>query len=225
MYKILNKTLLCAALCLTAGIANAKDGAYVGVQGGYSWIQTPEIRDHKAAGGNNLVDHNRGDYAWGVNTGYETSVARNFSAGAELAYNDDGNSTITYASYNTYTISSNDIDLLLTAKYNLASSPFYIGAKAGVASVDQRYQIDKYVSGTPDQTRSNYGFRPVVDLTLGYNINKNFDLYLGYKHIFARDADRTSEAFKKTPADPVSPDVYRGISTVDTANLGLAYHF
>jgi len=156
---------LCIAGCaFAAGDTFARNGTgYVGVEGGYGFLNTPEASYPKDFGtypfyedvSNYATTTEKGEAVWGFHAGYDFKISRVWALGIEIGYKDLGESkyTSTWTDYENYQevyqlvefngsrkINQSAFDLLLTARAFVWKGLDFF-AKGGMA----------YVGSTTDQ--------------------------------------------------------------------------
>ncbi len=203
---------------------NAESGFYFGYQPGASLLSTPETATQ--TGQSALKGSRRYSFSYNVNAGYQYRLKCNLLLGWEIAYQDDGFSTLTYASGNEYKITSTDVSFLLTTTYNITND-YNVFLKGGITSVTQEYSI--YNISRPsgiDPFSKTQEILPVISLGLGYKIAGSFDLYLAYRHLFGNDLSGTDDAFIATSLTVGSnQSIYKDVARIDAVHLGLKYNF
>ena len=164
----------------------------------------------------------RGSFAGGANIGYNRALSQNVLVGAEFGYDYNGQSkyTITYndgISANDVTtkfkITSQDLHLLATATY-LLNNGINVFGKAGVARVDQKFDVSGAHSNDSNDKATEY--QPMIAAGIGYQY-KMANLFVQYSHIFAKDAtDNANDLFDSKGNLEVV--------TVDTVKAGIAFN-
>ncbi len=160
-----------------------KSGIYLGSQFGYSWIASPS-KSHE------IESCDRGHFAWGISGGYNLNILKMLSFGLEVGYNDNGRSTLTFASHNRYEITSRDWNLLATTTYLLCPN-FGILLKGGAAQVTQRFCRDHIVDSDHllGKTRERK-FLPTASLGLTTCFCHYFFPFITYRGVFGHNQRR-----------------------------------
>ncbi|MCW5589069.1 MAG: porin family protein [Legionellales bacterium] len=228
MKHTIKYTCIAAAFALFSAHSAFADitsqGLYITGQLGAAQIATPTTNDR--TGASPLNGKARGAFAWGLNAGYQFLVNPNFLMGAELAYHDDGYSSVTFASNNQYRITSEQFDLLATFRYVL-NSQWSVFLKPGIARLQQHYSIWQIArnSGIDPVTTTRH-FKPVLAVGASFALNNHNALSLTYQHTFGKNLNTISKAF--TPTSGVigaQQDVYKGGASVDSILVGWSYYF
>ncbi|PCI39946.1 MAG: hypothetical protein COB50_00480 [Thiotrichales bacterium] len=153
---------------VSAQQGGAQNGFYVGAKGGYSWIDSYKITDTKRKTGN---------FAWGVEGGYDYAFNRTFSLGLEVSYFDYGRTKYTGNTEGKF--KSRSINLMLTGKAYVQDN-FNVFVKGGLARVKQKYS-GKITGNTKNKTK------PIVEVGAGYQFNNNIGVDVSYVHVFGKD--------------------------------------
>ncbi len=205
----------------------SQNSVYISGDAGFGLLATP---DDYLFNKNTVTDgliisgqsYERGSFAGGANIGYNRALSQNVLVGAEFGYDYNGQSkySITYndgISANNVTtkfkVTSQDLHLLATATY-LLNNGINVFGKAGVARVDQRFDVSGAHSDGGNDKAIEY--QPMVAAGIGYQY-KMANLFVQYSHIFAKDAtDSVNDLFDSKGNLEVV--------TVNTVKAGVAFN-
>ncbi len=213
--------ILSAFLPLNAGIFDGcwsfRPGFYIGTHFGYASIQFPT---HGAlVKPNNTITGDRGDFAYGVFTGYNfrTPCLDDGYFGVEAGYHDNGSTRIKFVlSENRYRIESRDFDILATFTYAFCQSYDYF-LKVGGANVREQFKIFK-VKNTrcAIEKHTTTQWAPVVETGIGYTLFKRLNLSLSYRGVFGGSKNTLNDRLTGVIIDHEPHYSWKGISTVQS---------
>lgn len=228
MKKILLTTAIIAGLAAsTSASANTSGGAYMGIQGGYSWSNfepSSQIDDAKLLGlrktKNKKTDQN--GVGADIHFGYLFPITDSFSIGPEVGIGKNFYKPKykTYVSYNhddTFGIKS-EVDtklyvpILLRAQLQL-NDELYVFGKVGAAYMDQKVTTSVYRqipeinfhSEAEVSHESNKRWVGNYGVGMGYNINQNLGLEISYNYLDGDNGkERKGKAFRTLKTQNVS---------------------
>jgi len=195
---------LVATLSLGTAFAADKGGIYVGVKGGYEYMDHSKsgVSDSKAAATNN----NATNESWSDKNGYTVGGALGYNfagmglpvrAEAEYLYHNQ----FKYSATNSTTGAFNakmDIHTVFANFYydiktNTAFTP-YVGAGLGVAWINQKVSstFSGWTAATDDASKTTTNFAWNVGAGVGYSFTDNIILDLGYRYTSFGDGKKFS---------------------------------
>jgi len=216
------------SLLLWSNMLYASQGTYVGFQLGPSWLSTPTSRQERVNKGQgaDLLNHNRRTFMWGLLTGYSFPITPHFSLAPELSYNNDGATKITYASNNRYKFTEYDIALLANAIY-MFSNNISLFVKSGFSYAHETYKntFKASTSTSTDPTSSKSGYFPVVAAGTSYTFAKHYNVFIMYRHLFAKNQRTITDTFGPRFTDPSFEDRLKNVASTNSVTVGFTYLF
>ena len=202
MKKILIATILASSLISTSSFAT---GAYLGIQGGESWMS---LKNNES--GKDTQDNN--SFSSDVHFGYLFPINDSFSIGPEIGIGKDFFEPeiaevlfgITHVQTDYY------MPVLLRSQYQI-SDDFYVFGKLGVTYVSQ------FVIESINFSDKNYNVKKwqgSFGAGLGYNFTNSFAIELSYNYVGGSD---TPPVFNK--------DKYDDTAKFQNISIGLNYSF
>lgn len=184
--------------------AQARSGAYAGIDVGYAKLDTPSSAPVEGIGfWGAAAQVKLNSFGGGAYVGYHFAVSNNALIGAQLGYNYDGKSryenfTITpwTINYYQYSIKENDINLMATSKFFIAKRWNFM-LDAGLARVTQTQGfdggevvgiiaptlVDQIKPGTIHKTA------PVAAFGIGYEFPFHLNVYVKARRLFGSSLD------------------------------------
>jgi len=193
----------------------------IGADFGWGTIDSPTSRAKRVLEGFglDLLEATTGSHTWGMRIAYIKSYNEHYSYGAEIGYDDFGNSQITYSDHNQYSFSEQSYNLLAVAKYSIDHKWGLIG-KAGLAYAMEQYQNNVLAALTPDYYSVKRKVLPIVKAELTLQVSKKVQLTANYTHLFGDNQKYVSDAFGKL--DPsIGPDVLSTVASASSVNIGV----
>ncbi len=185
MIKCIKTFNVILAMILTLGasaaIADANNGAYVGVGAGYGEIYSHDIASlNKSSGG----------FAYALNAGYLWNVER-FSYGAELSFNGFPETKYDYPSnLGSASVNANSINLMAVGQVYVGNNISFL-AKAGGAIA-----MDTFTStGSNDSDKTN--LQPAVAAGVSYAFNQNISANVTGLYVFGDQNSDVNEGLNK----------------------------
>lgn len=211
---ITTSSLVVAASSATAA---AKTGVYVGAQAGYGYSDLKDLSGDQTPSSleGYTVKTHKGGFDGRAYLGYRVNQYFGLEMGAE--YLPHSNYELQLAgsagSQPKITLDQYAFDLLAKA-YIPFNDQFFAFGGAGAAYVLNKYELTggDIVEGSQSNDYKGY-VRPKVTAGLGYNVNSNIALTVGYGHIFG---NRTGSELLEGK---------RGVVDINTFTAGVEYTF
>jgi opacity protein-like surface antigen len=200
-------TVAVLSLSAHAFAATAQSGAYVGVNGGWSFAKDPSVANTVSASDSHK------NYVYGATLGYDYALNQNVLVGAELNYSNFGKTTFNSAGTNNI-----NADFKTTAYQLLATSTYVMNngwdmfGKLGAAHA--KSEINGSLAGTNVDSYQDSKWLPAAAVGAGYMFNQNLNVALQWEHIFGQNWNNLSST--NTPSKPI---------TQDAITLGVTYKF
>ena len=222
MKKILLTTAIIAGLAASTSASASSEGAYMGIQGGYSWskLDPSSQKDFATSGGLQKKKTDRNGVSADIHFGYLFPITDSFSMGPEVGIgknfykpkyktyvsDDKGHN----AGFQTKVDTKLYVPIFLRAQLQL-NDQLYVFGKAGIAYMDQKATISKYgnLSGAKVKAdlrdESNKRWVGAYGVGMGYNIDQNLDLEISYNYLDGDGGkERKGHAFRTLKSQNVS---------------------
>lgn len=176
--------------------STAKNSAHIGIDLGYAGVQSPNTEVYSASDiTNGNASYKIGNFAYGLNVGYDFALNDNWLLGPEVGYYNLGYSQ--YRGYQNGVFSDNTkvrssaVNALARLTY-MTNDGFNVFAKAGAAYVMQKTNsVVGYLSTPASSSHTQNAVKPEGDLGLGYQFANGLGLSADYQHIFASSESKS----------------------------------